>query len=441
MRPDLPSGSLLCGSATVCPLVPARTAREYGGARRPGAVHALLARRPGSGLIAFARELIATPSPNPPGDERAAAAVTQSALSELGIKDVEIVGLSAERPNLIASVPGTTGAPRLVLSGHLDTKPSGAFSEWQHDPYSPVIDDGELYGLGSGDMKGAVAAMVYAAGALRSVGARGTLVLVLTADEEAGSVLGSRWLAETGKLRADAAIIGEPCGIAREWESIDVLSRGIAMFRVVVRGTPAHSSISDQLQTVNATVAMARLIDRMDRELKAHLRYRPHPLVPNGPTVNIGVMANAGIAYGVNPGLAEFACDVRTLPYMSRDNFQHDLEAFLAIAMKDDPRLEAELKFEKWLPATELPSDNPVVVVLQDAARVVLHEVPPIGAFPGSTDATYFQLTSGIPTIAAFGPGYLSRAHQPNESLPVASLLRAAKIYAVAAARYLGVGH
>jgi acetylornithine deacetylase/succinyl-diaminopimelate desuccinylase-like protein len=154
------------------------------------------------------------------------------------------------------------------------------------------------------------------------------------------------------------------------------------MFRVVVRGTPAHLSISDRLQTVNATVLMARLIDRMDRELKSHLRYRPHRLVPNGPTVNIGVMAKAGISYGVNPGLAEFACDVRTLPEMSRDNFQDDLEALLAIAVKDDPSLEAELKFEKWLPATELASDNPVVVV-QDAAREVLYEVPPLGHSPG----------------------------------------------------------
>ena len=263
-------------------------------------------------------------------------------------------------------------------------------------------------------------------------------MLVFAADEEAGSVQGSKWLAEAGKLRADAAIIGEPCGIAREWESIDVLSRGIAMFRVVVHGTQAHSSLSDRLPMVNATVTMAHLIYRMDRELEQHLSYVPHRLVPGGPTVYVGVMAKAGTFYGVNPGLAEFACDLRTLPGMSRESLEPDLEGFLSMAVKDDPMLDAAVIFEKWLPAMELGADDPALTVLRDAANTILGEVLPIGAFPGATDATYFQLGAGIPTVAAFGPGYLSRAHQPNESLPVASLLRAAEIYALTAMRYLG---
>ena len=263
-------------------------------------------------------------------------------------------------------------------------------------------------------------------------------MLVLTADEEAGSAQGSKWLAESGKLRAEAAIIGEPCGIAREWEAIDVLSRGIAMFRVVVHGTQAHSSLSDRLPMVNATVTMAHLIDRMDRELKQHLSYVPHRLVPGGPTVNVGVMAQAGTFYGINPGLAEFACDLRTLPGMSRESVERDLQGFLSMAMKDDPVLDAELIFEKWLPATEIAADDAAVTVLRDAASTILGAALPIGAFPGATDATYFQLSSGIPTVAAFGPGYLSRAHQPNESVPVGSLLQAAEIYALTAMRYLG---
>ena len=210
------------------------------------------------------------------------------------------------------------------------------------------------------------------------------------------------------------------------------------MFRVVVRGTQAHSSLSDRLPMVNATVTMAHLIDRMDRELKQHLSYVPHRLVPGGPTVNVGVMAQAGTFYGVNPGLAEFACDLRTLPGMSRESVERDLEGFLSMAMNDDPILDAELIFEKWLPATEIGADDPALTVLRDAASTILGEALPTGAFPGATDATYFQLGSGIPTVAAFGPGYLSRAHQPNESLPVGSLLRAAEIYALTAIRYLG---
>ena len=130
-------------------------------------------------------------------------------------------------------------------------------------------------------------------------------------------------------------------------------------------------------------------------------------------------MAQAGTFYGINPGLAEFACDLRTLPGMSRESVQGDLQGFLSMAMKDDPTLDAELIFEKWLPATEIGADDAAVTVLRDAATAILGAELPIGAFPGATDATYFQLGSGIPTVAAFGPGYLSRAHQPNESVPV----------------------
>jgi acetylornithine deacetylase len=287
-------------------------------------------------------------------------------------------------------------------------------------------------------MKVALAAMVYAAAAVRAASAQGSLMLVFTADEEAGSVHGSQWLAESGRLQADAAVIGEPCGIVREWESIDILSRGAALFRVIVHGTQMHSSISDRLPMVNATVMMARLMDRMDRELKQHLHYTPHPLVPKGPTLNVGVMVKGGVFYGVNPGLAEFACDLRTLPGMSRGSVEHDIGEFLKLAMRDTPTLNAELCFENWVPATELDPAEPIVAVLQDAALAVLGEVLPIEAFPGSTDATHFQLTAGIPTVPAFGPGYLPRAHGPNESLSSAGALQAAKIYALAAMRYLG---
>ena len=98
---------------------------------------------------------------------------------------------------------------------------------------------------------------------------------MLTADEEAGSRLGSQWLAESGRLAGDAAVLGEPCGIVREWEAIDTVSRGAALFKVRVRGTQMHSSISDRLPSVNATVQMARLIDRMHRELPGRLRRPP----------------------------------------------------------------------------------------------------------------------------------------------------------------------
>jgi acetylornithine deacetylase/succinyl-diaminopimelate desuccinylase-like protein len=389
-------------------------------------------------LLDFACRLIQTPSVNPPGDERAVAKLVAEQLVALGITDVKQVAAESTRPNVIAHLPGSQEGLTLILSGHLDTKPAGDENSWTTDPLVPVISGGRLIGLGSGDMKAAVAAMVYSAAALRSVpDFKGNLLLVFTADEEAGSRYGSRWLAESGFLHADAAVIGEPSGITQEWEALHLVSRGAALFKVRVLGTQVHSSISDRVPTVNATVMMARLIDRMHRELKKQLTYTGHPLGGLGPTVNVGVMAKAGVFYGVYPGTAEFACDIRTLPGMSRSQMEQDLQRFLKKAMEDEPALRAELVFETWVPATEIGPEEPVVRALQAAACSVLGHIPRFEAFPGATDAPHFQLTARIPTVAAFGPGLLPHAHSPNESLAVQSVLQAAKIYALGAWRYL----
>ena len=332
---------------------------------------------------------------------------------------------------------GAGGGRTVVLCGHLDTKPPGDASAWARDPYSGAIVDGELYGVGSGDMKGAVAAMVFAAAAIEQTAPAGTVALALTADEEAGSRFGAQWLAASGRLRGDVAVLGEPCGIEREWEAVDVVSRGAALFKVRVRGTQMHSSLSDRQPSVNATVRMARLLERMDRELLARLRRPPARLEGLSPTVNVGVTARAGVFYGVYPGEAEFACDVRTVPGMTREAFEEDLRGLLRDAAADDPGLDAELELELWLPATEIDRGHPFVAALQAAGAAVLGEEPPVGVFPGATDAAHLQLAAGIPTVAAFGPGFLPRAHAPDESAPVAGIVQAAEIYALAARRYL----
>jgi acetylornithine deacetylase/succinyl-diaminopimelate desuccinylase-like protein len=389
-------------------------------------------------LVEFARTLVATPSPNPPGDERAVAAVVVDKLRELGVERIETLGATEEWPNLIARLGAEPGRT-LLLCGHLDTKPPGDLDQWRLDPYGASIDGGELHGVGSGDMKGAVAAMVFAAGALQATGDfGGRLTLVLTADEEAGSRFGAEWLAVNGHLEADGAVLGEPCGIVREWEAIDVVSRGAALFKVRVLGTQMHSSISDRLPSVNATVKMARLVDRMDRELRGRIRF-PESSVPGlAPTVNVGVTAQAGVFYGVYPGHAEFACDIRTVPGMTREALEEDLESFLRDAAADDPELDATLDFEVWVPAAEIDAAHPLVTSLREASAVVLGVECPLGVFPGATDAPHLQLTAGIPTVAAFGPGFLPRAHGPNESASVEGIVQAAAIYALAARHYLG---
>lgn len=392
-------------------------------------------------LIAFAARLVATPSPNPPGDERAVVQVILAEMDSLGLSGMEIAAKSPLRPNVIYRLRGRRPGPTLMLCGHSDTKPVGDRSQWQSEPFSPVIRDGKLYGLGATDMKGAVAAMIYATAALRHCDPdlAGELLLVIDADEERSMKFGAEFLAGEYGLRADVALLGEPSGIAGpEFEFLHLVSRGVACFKIRVFGTQMHSSLTDRLPAINANTMAAQVITHMQQDLR--LTFRPHPLCA-APTVNLAVKCEGGIGYGVCPGVAEFQSDIRTLPGMTQQQVRADLERCLDSIRSVHPEVRIELQFEDlplgWIAPSEVPADHPLVGAILRAAEQVLGWRPTLSAFPGGTDAAQFQVLGGIPTIPSFGPGWLYLAHGPNECVGVEAILQAAQMYAVAAGTYL----
>lgn len=392
-------------------------------------------------LVDFTARLVATPSPNLPGDERAVVEVIQTELTRLGLEGAEVVAKHPDRPNLLLRLQGQQPGPTLMLCGHSDTKPVGDLSAWKTDPLVPVIENGKMYGLGTTDMKGAVAAMVYATAALKGCVAdlAGDLLLVINADEERTMEFGSGFLSSDYGLRADIALLGEPSGIdGPEFEYLHVVSRGISCFKVRVRGTQMHSSLTDRLEAVNAHVVLARVLTFMQERLA--LTFTSHPLCP-APTVNLGVQVTGGVGYGVCPGVAEFQSDIRVLPGMTHAQLKVDLQRCLEACRQEMPGLEVELEFESppldWFPPTEVSTTHPLVDQLLQASEQVLGFRPQLSTFPGGSDAKNFQGTAGIPTIPSFGPGWLPLAHGPNECVGVESLVQAAKIYAVAAQAYL----
>lgn len=392
-------------------------------------------------LVWFVERLIASPSPNPPGDERLVAATIQEEMEALGFKDVEVISKDERRPNIIFRASGEKGLPVLIYNGHTDTKPPGDMEKWETDPFTPTIRHGRLYGLGACDMKGSVAATVYAAAAVNSLPQRlrGDLVLALTADEEAGGEYGAQYVVEEYGLRGDCALVCELSGMSKDWEYLHLLSRGFSGFRVKVYGTQMHSSISDLVPSVNAVTKMAHVLCRLEHDLK--VRFSPHPLCPQGVTVNLGVMVKGGIYYGVYPGYAEFGVDVRTLPGMTQEGLREDVEKVLEQLRREDPSLQVELEFEPpplgWNEGTEISADHPLVRKVLVAAETVLGFRPALHAFPGGTDAGAFQGRGGIPTIPAFGPGLLPQAHLPNEYIRVESIIEASKVYALTALYFL----
>jgi acetylornithine deacetylase/succinyl-diaminopimelate desuccinylase-like protein len=391
-------------------------------------------------VVRLTERLIAAPSPNLPGDETAPAALIQAALAEYELPEARVLATAPNRPNLLVRIDGGRPGRHLALCGHLDTKPVGeAVAEWRTDPFRPTIVEGNLYGLGATDMKGACAAMVLAGAAFAHVADRaaGSLTLLFTADEEYGSRLGAEFLAQSGAIEADAILLGEPAGITRDWEAVRIVSRGFSGFRVVVGGTQTHSSISDQVPSVNAVEAMAAVITGLRREL--HPSHPAHPLCPSGPSVNIGVRAEGGVGYGVLPGHAEVWTDIRTTPGMTREQLALDIDAALERIRPNVSDAAVSWEFAPalaWIEPTEIAADHPLVRATVSASTRVLGTEPPLAAFSGATDAWAFQALGGVPTLAAWGPGLLPLAHGPNEYVSIAALEQACAIFALTALEF-----
>lgn len=379
-------------------------------------------------VTALTKHFVEVPSPNLPGDERAMAAAVSDFARSSGMQEIRILAKAPERPNVLIDLDFGPGGRHLALSGHIDTKPVGD-AVWATNPFVGEVIDGNLHGLGSCDMKGGVAAMLIAAARVaKSSPARGRLTLVFTADEEYGSQYGSRFLAEEALVDADAIVIGEPGGITGDWDTLNIVSRGIANVFIDVEGRQGHSSLSKIKGYAFATQAMARALQSFATDFAP--TYPAHDLNIT-PTINAGVLVSGGVGFGVVPGRATFGSDIRLVPGMDRATFEQDLDDFLNELRANG--IEATARFERaprdWLPPTEVSQDDPIVASCQRAAKEVLGAELPLGAFPGTTDACWLQGMLGIPTLPAFGPGLLEYAHAADERVSIAALEQSVPIY------------
>ena len=373
-------------------------------------------------VVELARELVRAPSPNPPGDERAVAGVVLEALHALGLPDAERIARDPARPNLLATIDFGPGGRHLVLSGHMDTKPVGD-ATWSSDPYGADVDGDRLIGLGSADMKAALAAMLVAASsAAQDPPAAGRLTLLFTADEENGAAFGARHVMRARRLDADGVVIGEPGGIESDFDRLHLVSRGIARMRLVARGAQGHSSLADELGMPNAGVDAARAVLAVDDGLALPVPSNRHGLAGWRATVNTGLAYRGGVGYGVLPGRIEVDTEVRLLPGMERGELTRTFEQAL-----DGSGLE--LSFDAppndWLPATMVELSDPIAQAAERACAAVFeHDVEP-SVFPGTTDATFFP----EPTLPALGPGLLRRAHAADEWVSIDALHGAVALY------------
>jgi len=203
-----------------------------------------------SGEREILQRLIRFNTVNPPGAERAAQEYLAGLLGEAGFS-CELLGRTPDRPNLVARLDGAQAGPTLCLLSHVDTVLADP-ADWTHGPWSGDEQDGFIWGRGALDMKGQTAAEVAAASGLAREGwrpERGTLLVVVLADEETGGSEGAQWLCSTHpeKVRCDYLVNEGGGGIlpydGRKLYCVGCAEKGVFRFTLSADGVAAHASM------------------------------------------------------------------------------------------------------------------------------------------------------------------------------------------------------
>lgn len=309
---------------------------------------------------------------------------------------------SHAKANLIATLGSGPGG--LVLSGHTDTVP---FDEalWNTQPLGMTEKDNRLYGLGATDMKGFFAVVHEAIQDFLDADLKQPLIILATADEES-SMSGARTLANLGKPKARAAVIGEPTGLRPIH-----MHKGIMMESIHVQGQSGHSS--NPALGKNALEAMHDVITalmRFRQELQMEY-HNPHFII-DVPTINLGVIHG-----GDNPnricGHCDLEFDVRLLPGMAGEAVREKIESLIRpIASKH----QTDIKLTRLIPGVE-PFDNRDTELVK-MAEVLTGHSPESVAF--GTEGPFLQQL-GMDTII-MGPGSIDQAHQPNEYMELSQV-------------------
>ncbi|MGH2443940.1 MAG: M20 family metallopeptidase [Chloroflexota bacterium] len=371
------------------------------------------------------RELVRFPSVNPPGNEQPAAEHLARRMRDLGL-EAQIQQLEPDRANVIGRLRGR-GEGHLVFTGHLDVVPTGE-QAWQHDPFGAEMVNGEIYGRGSADMKGGVAAMVGAAAALARAGFKpsGDLIIACTAGEEAG-MLGAGYMVEQNSLAgARYLIVGEPSDL-----QVFIAEKGVLWFEIRASGRTAHGSMP--WLGINAVSFLARLASQLE---EMSFPFEESKLL-GGPTLSVNRI-EGGNKTNVVPDTCRVSVDMRTVPSQDHQAILRSIrELAQSTADAAYQGLQFEIGIENDKPPLETDASEPLVRAMIQSVQRVRRTTPHVGGVTYGTDAACLGPGYGIPMVIC-GPGAPGMAHQPDEHVPVKQVIEAAEIYADVALRLLG---
>ena len=374
---------------------------------------------------ALARALTRIDSRNPslvaggPG-ELACATLLRDVLDAWGFR-TEMHEVAPGRPNLVARIAGTSPGQSLMFNGHLDVV---GIEGMVHAPFEAEERDGRMYGRGSADMKGGVAAMCAAAWLAARAGAAGEIVVAAVADEEYES-LGTRALIAHG-VRADAAIVTEPTRLA-----IMPAHRGFVWVEVAVLGRAAHGSRWDiGVDAIRHAGLLLAELDRIDDDV---LPRSTHALLGRG-SLHASLI-EGGTGLSTYPDRCVLKLERRTIPGEHASDVLDEVQHACDVIRARRPDFRAELRLLGAQGPSDVAVDAPLVQELRSALEAV-GEPAHIEGMSAWTDAALLN-DAGIPAVC-FGPGDISLAHSAEEYIPLAEIDRATAVLTAFARSWCG---
>lgn len=309
--------------------------------------------------------------------------------------------------------------PSLLLTGHMDTVPAYDFKE----AFTAREDADYLYGRGSCDMKGALAAMMRAMVNIKESGTKlkGDLIFCGAADEEEAGI-GTESLIKTGP-EATYAVIGEPTKL-----EIALGHKGLEWIEISFKGKKVHGGA--QKDGVNAIMMAGRFLHKLETEYLPKLEKRTHPVLGTA-TLNIGTITG-----GDQPSTVADKCSIRLDRRCLTDEtiaqVYEELQAICNELHEEDPKFEAEIRdvFNgETMPHIPFCTDenSPLVKAAENAlGREGM--TPVLTCFPAWSDAGFMNALTKSECIV-LGPGDLSVAHSIHEKISKKQLLTAVSVY------------
>ncbi len=376
-------------------------------------------------IVAFTVELVRLSGDS--GNEGDAAALVHQKMKALGYDEVIIDRYGS----VIGILKGSRPGPTLLFDGHTDVVPVREQSRWEHDPYGAEISDSRIWGRGTSDMKGALAAMICVPASLKRSDFKGRIIVCASVAEE--RLIGTALDHILEHYAADAVVIGEPTGL-----KLGVAEKGRASIEMVCQGTVAHSSRPDLGD--NAVYRMTEAIARIRA-----LPRRSHPLLGEEVIELVEISSLPSPGNGSIPGSCRALWECRLLQGESRESFlarwhraleglgrteiriaEYALDAYTGETMTMDDFLPG------WL-GEELDQDfmSLVSASINECGLETEHYAAPYGC-----NALISAGRRMIPTVI-LGPGDIALAHKPNENILIDQLIKAARIYGMICHNYL----